>query len=530
MRELLSNVAAKICAIVLFTIAVGAGFFALISMNIVYDASSGIFYEEGTMVYSLYQTIAPHEDILVPLLIVCLVVVIATLIFLLCAAGKRKGVEGITLNFLDRVPIDLYLLVDILLFVFCLNVVYSVLSLSEYNVTVLPLSSLLIALLGLLVLAFLMTCSTRFKVGKWWCNSIIYMWLAKPIGKFFVWLWKQLCAIFNNINLLWKGLLLYCAFILLAIIFFFNSIYGSGLASLLLVVLGIAGLLFVGTLMLQMSALKKGAAKMAVGDLDYRVDTRNMYHDLKEHGKDLNRISEGLSLAVEERMKSEHFKTELITNVSHDLKTPLTSIINYVDLLQKESIDNPKAQEYLEVLARQSARLKKLTEDLVEASKASTGNIQMDLTITDMTEFINQIMGEYQERFKSVNLESVVNVPEERVYILADGRSLWRVFDNLLNNICKYSQPNTRVFIEMTAQNDKTIISLKNTSRDLLNIPAADLLERFVRADSSRNSEGSGLGLSIASSLTELQKGTLELFVDGDLFKVVVTFDRVFQA
>ncbi|MBS1348580.1 MAG: GHKL domain-containing protein, partial [Firmicutes bacterium] len=146
------------------------------------------------------------------------------------------------------------------------------------------------------------------------------------------------------------------------------------------------------------------------------------------------------------------------------------------------------------------------------------------------TEFINQIMGEYQERFKSVNLESVVNVPEERVYILADGRSLWRVFDNLLNNICKYSQPNTRVFIEMTVQNDKTIISLKNTSRDLLNIPAADLLERFVRADSSRNSEGSGLGLSIASSLTELQKGTLELFVDGDLFKVVVTFDRVFQA
>ena len=204
--------------------------------------------------------------------------------------------------------------------------------------------------------------------------------------------------------------------------------------------------------------------------------------------------------------------------MSHmNFKTPLTSIINYVDLLQKEEIDNPKAQEYLEVLARQSARLKKLTEDLVEASKASTGNIQMDLTRTDMTEFINQIMGEYQERSRTVHLESVVTVPEERVYILADGRSLWRVFDNLLNNICKYSQSNTRVFIAMTASNDKVMISLKNTSRDLLNIPAGGTCEeRFVRADGSRNSEGSGLGLSIARSLTELQKGTLELFVDGD--------------
>ena len=217
-----------------------------------------------------------------------------------------------------------------------------------------------------------MTCSTRFKIGKWWRNSIIYMWLAKPIAKFLSWLGRQLKEIFNNINLLWKGILLYCAFILLSIIFFFNSISGAGLASLLLVVLGIASFLFVCTLMLQMTKLKQGAAKMAAGDLDYRVDTRNMFHDLKEHGKDLNRISEGMALAVEERMKSEHFKTELITNVSHDLKTPLTSIINYVDLLQKEEIDNPKAQEYLEVLARRSARLKKLTEDLVEASKAST--------------------------------------------------------------------------------------------------------------------------------------------------------------
>lgn len=522
MRELLSNVAAKICAIVLFAVAVGAGFFALIGIDVVFNAS---YYSTDSNGYYLYQMLHPYEELFVPLLIICIIIALSTLIFLLCASGRRKDVENFTPNFLDRVPFDLYLAIDIVLFLLSIILFDNVLF---FDVAIsLPLCVLIVAVMGLLVLAFLMTCSTRFKIGKWWRNSIIYMWLAKPIAKFLSWLGRQLKEIFNNINLLWKGILLYCAFILLSIIFFFNSISGAGLASLLLVVLGIASFLFVCTLMLQMTKLKQGAAKMAAGDLDYRVDTRNMFHDLKEHGKDLNRISEGMALAVEERMKSEHFKTELITNVSHDLKTPLTSIINYVDLLQKEEIDNPKAQEYLEVLARQSARLKKLTEDLVEASKASTGNIQMDLTRTDMTEFINQIMGEYQERFRTVHLESVVTVPEERVYILADGRSLWRVFDNLLNNICKYSQPNTRVFIAMTASNDKVLISLKNTSRDLLNIPAEDLLERFVRADSSRNSEGSGLGLSIARSLTELQKGTLELFVDGDLFKVILTFDRI---
>lgn len=192
MRELLSNVAAKICAIVLFAIAMGIGFLVLVSMDIIYDGSNGIIYADGTIQDSLYQAVVRYEDALVPLLIICLAVVVATIVFLLCAAGKRKDSEDITLNFLDKVPLDLYLLIDILLFVLCINVVFSVLSLSEYNPTILPLSAVLVALLGILVLAFLMTCSTRFKIGKWWRNSIIYMWLAKPIAKFLSWLGRQL--------------------------------------------------------------------------------------------------------------------------------------------------------------------------------------------------------------------------------------------------------------------------------------------------------------------------------------------------
>ena len=228
-------------------------------------------------------------------------------------------------------------------------------------------------------------------------------------------------------------------------------------------------------------------------------------------------------------MKSEHFKTELITNVSHDLKTPLTSIINYVDLLQKIEINNPQAKEYLDVLARQAAKLKKLTEDLIDASKASTGNIKMELSNIDMNEFVEQIAGEYADKLRSMELDPITTIPSDRLVIMADGRYLWRVFDNLFNNVCKYAQPHTRVFISLSGTRDKVRISLKNTSRELLNITADELMERFVRGDSSRSSEGSGLGLSIARSLTELQKGSMQLYVDGDLFKIELEFDRIYD-
>ena len=248
-----------------------------------------------------------------------------------------------------------------------------------------------------------------------------------------------------------------------------------------------------------------------------------MFGDIKRHAENINRINDGIAAAVQEQMKSERFKTELITNVSHDIKTPLTSIINYVDLLEKEDIENNNAKEYIEVISRQSARLKKLIVDLIEASKASTGNTAVDFSEFEIGILLSQAMGEYSERFNNANLELVLNKPEEPITVVADSRLMWRVFDNVLNNISKYAQPHTRVYIDAVKKGKTAEIFFKNISKEQLNISGDELMERFVRGDSSRNTEGSGLGLSIAKSLAELQKGSFEIDIDGDLFKVTLT-------
>jgi signal transduction histidine kinase len=248
-----------------------------------------------------------------------------------------------------------------------------------------------------------------------------------------------------------------------------------------------------------------------------------MLPDLKAHADELNNLGQAISVAVDERMKSEHFKGELITNVSHDLKTPLTSIINYVDLLKKEDIDNPKAAEYIEVLDRKSQRLKKLTEDLVEASKASTGNLSVSLERVELRQLADQALAEYSERLEDQGLTVVRTVPDSQVWVQADGRHLWRVLDNLLSNCAKYALSGTRVYVEVRVHPDSAALSVKNISREALNVPPEALLERFVRGDESRTTEGSGLGLSIAQSLTELQNGRFDVDIDGDLFKATVT-------
>ena len=234
-----------------------------------------------------------------------------------------------------------------------------------------------------------------------------------------------------------------------------------------------------------------------------------------------------MTKAVNERMKSERFKTELITNVSHDIKTPLTSIINYVDLLEKTEIQDETQKEYLDVLKRQSARLKKLIEDLIEASKASTGNLPVDREDLVADVFLTQIAGEFEEKLSASGLELILNKPEGTVRVSADGRHLWRVVDNLMNNICKYALPNSRVYVNLEETKDEVTMTFRNISRYPLNITSDELMERFVRGDSSRNTEGNGLGLSIASSLMELMKGKLKLYVDGDLFKVVLEFPKI---
>ena len=238
----------------------------------------------------------------------------------------------------------------------------------------------------------------------------------------------------------------------------------------------------------------------------------------------INHIGEGLDAAVENSLKNERMKTELITNVSHDIKTPLTSIINYIDLLKRENPEDPKIRGYLEVLENKAQRLKVLTEDVVEASKASTGNITLEMTELNFVELINQVIGEFEEKFEERNLQMVVHFDEEEANICADGRRLWRVLENVFGNVSKYAMENTRVYVDMNVNRPNVRLSLKNISAQPLNITADELTERFIRGDISRNTEGSGLGLSIAKDLVQLQGGTFNLYLDGDLFKVTIEF------
>lgn len=270
--------------------------------------------------------------------------------------------------------------------------------------------------------------------------------------------------------------------------------------------------------------LKDRVKRIEGGDYTTVPPKLPLVSDFGEFSRSLDHMTDSIAETVAQQTKAERMRTELITNVSHDLKTPLTSIVNYIDLLAREPMQTEHAAEYLEVLQRQSARLKKLTEDLVEASKASTGNLTVDLQPTDIQVLLLQLAGEYEDRFAQRGLTLVTELPERPLPILADGRHIWRVFDNLLGNACKYSMPSTRIYLDATAENGIVRILLKNVSEHPLNLSPDELTERFVRGDVSRHTEGSGLGLSIAKDLMRLQGGTLTLQIDGDLFKAIVTF------
>lgn len=270
--------------------------------------------------------------------------------------------------------------------------------------------------------------------------------------------------------------------------------------------------------------IKTGIMKISGGEVDYKIPTEELRREQKIIGEQINSIGEGLDAAMEERMKSERLKTDLITNVSHDIKTPLTSIINYVDLLKKENFEDPKIQRYLEILESKAQRLKTLTEDVVEASKVSSGNISLEYMNINFVEMIQQTSGEFEEKFKARNLTEVMDISEEEAYIRADGRRTWRILENIYNNAAKYAMEGTRIYADMKVIDNQVTFSLKNISQQQLNISADELTERFIRGDISRSTEGSGLGLSIAKTLTELQGGQFQLYLDGDLFKVTVIF------
>lgn len=469
----------------------------------------------------------------VAVLILSVILMIAAYVFLLCAAGHRNGMEQLCKRPWDMIPLDVNILGVLCIDTFLAYVIFLA---CEKIMNPLKYMSfwLLAAGNGIIALLLLIECGMSFalwyKLGKWWRHTLVYA-LAKycrkvlkvilQIGRR---IWQRFTELIRSIRFLWKTWLILGA---VTCVEFFGIIACAYHTEMLLILWFLEKLILYPVILfalLQMNRLQEGSIRLAQGDLTEKIDTSKMYWELKKHGDNLNAVGDGMNAAIGERMKSEHFKTELITNVSHDIKTPLTSIINYVDLLGREQTDNPKVQEYLEVLSRQSARLKKLIEDLIEASKASTGNLKVDMEVCDAQVTLVQTIGEYAERLAQGQIELQIREPDEQIRINADSRHLWRVFDNLMNNICKYAQPGTRAYINLERAGNHAVITFRNISAEPLNITSEELMERFVRGDSSRSTEGNGLGLSIARSLTELMKGTLDLVVDGDLFKVVLTF------
>ena len=451
--------------------------------------------------------------------------------FLIAASGHRKGKETIICNAFDRVPYDVFLGAAIVLVVSVNNLFlyYSYSTRDEIF-----LAFICTAVVAFMIPPFLMTTATRLKTSGWamFANTLIWR-LCKLLVRLVKWVFGKLRDTFRflgrHFNLYWKWIGGLAGIALLRFILVAAS-GSAGLAIVLDLVCAALLAVFLIRVIVQMYRLKDGAKKIADGETDYKIDTTHMLPEFAAHGETLNCIQDSVRVAVAERMKSERMKTELITNVSHDIKTPLTSIINYVDILSKEGDLSDKEAEYLAVLQRQSARLKKLIEDLIEASKASTGNLEVHMEPTDVEMLLEQALGEFEERLAACKLQPVVTNYLTKKYgaqadchVMADGRHLWRVFDNLIGNIIKYAQPNSRVYIDIDeAEQGEITVTFKNISKEPLNISGDELKERFVRGDRSRNTEGNGLGLSIAQSLMELQNGKVEIMIDGDLFKVVL--------
>lgn len=450
------------------------------------------------------------KNALIPLTVLFVVLTLFCFFWQMAAAGHWQGFEGIHLTWFDKIPLDL-MAVGILIPALAIFGEYYLYS-----------SRLLKALWGTAILCFvylfIISFVTRCKAGTVLKNNVVW-YAIRLLWRIVKSIWGWLHHLVRSIPLIWRTALVIAAICLFILI---TGSYNSML-SLPMVLLYLLLMMFALYVAIGFATLQRGSKALAEGDYSKPVDTRFLRGDLKRCGENLNKVQQGVQRAVDERLRSERMKTELITNVSHDIKTPLTSIVNYVDLLKKEDIDNPKAQEYLEVLARQSKRLKKLTEDLVEASKASSGVIPVDCQPTNVNVLLSQLEGEYEERLQKAELTMIVHPAAGDPVVLADGKLLSRVMDNLMNNIGKYAMPGTRVYAAAAADEKESTISIKNVSRNELNVSADELMERFVRGDSSRHTEGSGLGLSIAKSLVELQGGRFELSIDGDLFRADIS-------
>ena len=463
--------------------------------------------------YLLDMWLVEHTALTVILTVLFAALALFFFCFLMASAGHWARHEGIHLTWLDKIPADVWLIVLLCTFFIGWEAFYYGWGRVFFCAALVP-----------LVLLFLCAFAAQCKAGTVLRSALIariarFLW--RIVRSLFLGLWR----IAKSLPLIWKTALAGLILVFIEFVLFMQDYYGTLAAPFL--ALKLAELLAVLYVALNLRALQKGGEKLARGDFSSPIDTKYLIGDFKRYGQELNDVQSGLEQAVQEQMKAEHLKTELITNVSHDIKTPLTSIVNYVDLLKKEEMPSDSAREYLEVLDRQSQRLRKLTEDLVEASKVSSGNVVLDMKPIRFGELIRQTNGEFEEKFAARGLQMVCKMDEEPLVIMADGRRMWRVVENLYNNIAKYAMPNTRVYVEAKRVGCRVVLGIKNISENPLNIKAEELTERFIRGDVSRSTEGSGLGLSIAKNLVGLQGGTFDIYLDGDLFKVVITFEAV---
>lgn len=515
--------------------------------------------------YALLTQVWSYRDSLFFIMGACLLLFAVLTVYLCCAAGRKPGREEVQAAGFNCIPLDIYLAGGglIIFGLFMVIVQFNnAAGLFTQNIQTLCAGMLMAGyVMSLIFVGFCFACAAQFKTpgGYWWRNSVCWRcmnllvkcvkgcfsgcgWLLRKLPKAAAVFWDFLLMLLTPLRWLWKQIKRTCAKIGKSV----NRVYSMMpltwqwlLTGFIMVMLLFAALAGRSNLMVVLSLcacvavvlygaycfgiLLESAKRMGKGDLDTKVDDKYLIGAFKSFAGDLNDLAGVAVVAAQKQLKSERMKTELITNVSHDIKTPLTSIINYVDLLQKPHTPEEE-KTYLEVLNRQSRRLKKLIEDLMEMSKASTGNLTADITRLDAVESVNQALGEFADKLEKAQLTPVFRHPEESVAMMADGRLAWRVLSNLLSNTVKYALPGTRVYIDVMAVEGKVIISLKNISRDELNVDADELMERFVRGDDSRNTEGSGLGLNIAKTLMDLQKGQLQLLVDGDLFKVTLIF------
>lgn len=471
-------------------------------------------YRTNKTVFDMAQILYKPALYLLPLSIIAVLVLLIMNCFLI---GLRNEKGEVILNAFDKTPLLVALIV---LFILSMIGCGFLIALTSENLTLILSGTAIGAVIVYISFVFFLeTIIKRIKSKTLFRNTITYRILR--------WIKSLITSMTRNANMTVKLILIFIAFGILNIIGFGSSINNEPIGFFILIAIWVYAFAKMHQWLVRYIEIKNAINEIYIGNTEVHLDEKRYKGSLNSMAIQVNDIAGGLSNAIQEKLKSERLKTELITNVSHDIKTPLTSIINYVDLLKKEKMPNEQAEEYLNILDNKSQRLKRLTEDLVEASKASSGNIKLNIEKLNVNELLKQVSGEFEDKFKLRNLEEVMSLPEKNVYINADSRYMYRILENMYSNISKYAMDNTRVYIDVIPNNNRITIQMKNISKEKLNISTEELMQRFVRGDSARNTEGSGLGLSIATSLTTLQGGTFNIYLDGDLYKVIIEFDMI---